>query len=118
MPKSQKTSPGSCHSERSQNLPLNLPLKVRGTKGVISIIFITPLAPLTLRGAGYEIPNDKGQMTSEAQMLKSRNLPLKVRGTKGVISIIFITPLAPLTLRGVILSDSAYLSTSRAVSES
>jgi len=31
-------------------LPLNIPLKVRGMKGVISIISITPLAPLILRG--------------------------------------------------------------------
>jgi hypothetical protein len=30
-------------------LPLNLPLKIRGTKGVISIIFITPLAPSYLK---------------------------------------------------------------------
>jgi len=35
-------------------LPLNLPLKVRGIKGVISIIFITPLAPLILRGEFLE----------------------------------------------------------------
>jgi hypothetical protein len=29
--------------------PVRLPLKVRGTKGVISIILITPPAPLILR---------------------------------------------------------------------
>jgi hypothetical protein len=33
---------------------VNLPLKVRGIKGVISIIFITPLAPLILRGEVFE----------------------------------------------------------------
>jgi hypothetical protein len=36
-------------------LSLNIPLRVRGIKGVISIIiFITPLAPLILRGEFLE----------------------------------------------------------------
>jgi hypothetical protein len=34
---------------------VNLPLKLRGKKGVISIILITPLAPLILRGASLKI---------------------------------------------------------------
>jgi hypothetical protein len=34
---------------------VSLPLKVRGTKGVISIIFITLLAPLKIRGAFLKI---------------------------------------------------------------
>jgi hypothetical protein len=37
-------------------LPLHfdIPLKVRGIKGVMSTIFITPLAPLILRGGILE----------------------------------------------------------------
>jgi hypothetical protein len=34
---------------------VSLPPKVRGTKGVISIIFITLLAPLKIRGAFLKI---------------------------------------------------------------
>jgi hypothetical protein len=33
-----------------KRLLFNFPLEVRGIKGVISIVFITPLSPLTLRG--------------------------------------------------------------------
>jgi len=36
-------------------LPSNLPLRVRGIKGVISIIFITPLTPLILRGGLWKM---------------------------------------------------------------
>ena len=43
-------------------LPLNLPLKVRGIKGVISI---TPLAPLILRGAFLEKLMNQGAQVAE-----------------------------------------------------
>jgi hypothetical protein len=39
-------------------LPLNFYLKVRGIKGVISFIFITPLAPLIIRGVTLEKPGE------------------------------------------------------------
>jgi hypothetical protein len=48
--------------------------------------FITPLAPLTLRGEQESFPFQP-------------DFPLKIRGIEGVITAI-ITPLAPLTLRG------------------
>jgi len=57
-----------------KNLPTSLPLKIRGTKGVISIIFITPLTPLTLRGACYGNPDMEAQMPKESRFLNAKGL--------------------------------------------
>jgi hypothetical protein len=62
-------------------LPSNLPLRVRGIKGVAFMSVITPLAPLILRGdlgrASWN-PKDKTQVTKAQEPV--------VRGQEPVVS--------------------------------
>ena len=68
-PKCQLKSKCQSAKPPKPRLPFNLPLEVRGIKGVTSVMFITPLAPLILRGGFW-------RNLVKSECLKPKTTPL------------------------------------------